>query len=108
VVCLSDFLVDEKVKQLPACNHSFHAHCIDEWLGKHATCPICRTTLAKEEISIAMGLWSARNGERLVWEDRVVNGVPSQASFTRIDMLNTTSTRGSTPSSEVTLDMDRS
>ncbi|XP_009804310.1 RING-H2 finger protein ATL1-like [Nicotiana tabacum] len=28
-VCLSDFKEGEDVKQLPRCNHSFHASCID-------------------------------------------------------------------------------
>ncbi|KAF5471831.1 hypothetical protein F2P56_008597 [Juglans regia] len=27
------------------CNHIFHLHCIDEWLGKTSTCPMCRFLL---------------------------------------------------------------
>ncbi|KAJ1883062.1 hypothetical protein H4R99_001125 [Coemansia sp. RSA 1722] len=40
-VCLEEFSVGEKVRQLP-CRHYFHVLCIDPWLGKRsATCPLC-------------------------------------------------------------------
>ncbi|OIS99931.1 ring-h2 finger protein atl52 [Nicotiana attenuata] len=42
-VCLSDFEEGEEVKQLPRCNHSFHASCIDMWLYSHLDCPMCRS-----------------------------------------------------------------
>ncbi|GJN34331.1 hypothetical protein PR202_gb22981 [Eleusine coracana subsp. coracana] len=29
-------------RQLPACGHAFHEHCIEQWLRVHPTCPICR------------------------------------------------------------------
>ncbi|XVE88649.1 hypothetical protein DITRI_Ditri19aG0086300 [Diplodiscus trichospermus] len=43
VVCLLGFEVDEEVRQLDRCNHSFHAPCIDMWMYSHSNCPICRT-----------------------------------------------------------------
>lgn len=44
-VCLEEFERSggEKCKALPACNHTFHAKCLDAWLSKTPTCPICRT-----------------------------------------------------------------
>ena len=27
------------------CNHVFHAHCINQWLLAHTTCPMCRRAL---------------------------------------------------------------
>ncbi|CAL5394603.1 unnamed protein product [Camellia sinensis] len=42
-VCLSILEEDEMARLLPNCNHTFHAECIDRWLGSHSTCPICRT-----------------------------------------------------------------
>ncbi|CAL5442802.1 RING-H2 finger protein ATL52-like [Camellia sinensis] len=41
-VCLSVFEEGEEVRQLPRCNHSFHAACIDMWLFSHFDCPVCR------------------------------------------------------------------
>ena len=105
-MCLSDYQVDEKIKQLPACNHSFHVHCIDEWLAKNVTCPICRTALTKEEVYNAMELWSTRDGERILWEERVINGAPNQGSLSSVDLSNNSNTRGA-PSNEVAVDMDR-
>ena len=32
---------DEAISQLE-CGHAFHSDCLDMWLVKHATCPICR------------------------------------------------------------------
>ncbi|KUJ14020.1 uncharacterized protein LY89DRAFT_672285 [Mollisia scopiformis] len=31
-----------RVSQLP-CKHQFHFSCIDQWMGAHGTCPMCRT-----------------------------------------------------------------
>ncbi|OWM82317.1 RING-H2 finger protein ATL33-like [Punica granatum] len=45
-VCLSAFAEGEEVKQLSACDHYFHAPCIDTWLSSHANCPVCRASVA--------------------------------------------------------------
>ena len=41
-ICLSEYQPKETLRTIPNCNHYFHANCIDEWLKKKATCPICR------------------------------------------------------------------
>jgi hypothetical protein len=47
---------DEPLRQLPACGHSFHKMCIQQWLETAAAkrlqpgCPYCRTPLAPQEI----------------------------------------------------------
>lgn len=40
-ICLADYLVDERIRTLP-CAHSYHAECIDTWLGSCNNCPLCR------------------------------------------------------------------
>ncbi|XP_011095396.1 NEP1-interacting protein-like 1 [Sesamum indicum] len=41
-ICLQDFKNGECTRLLPSCRHFFHLHCIDEWLTRQASCPICR------------------------------------------------------------------
>ncbi|XP_030469884.1 RING-H2 finger protein ATL74-like [Syzygium oleosum] len=43
VVCLEEFKIGDKCRLLPICRHSFHAECVDAWLLKMASCPICRS-----------------------------------------------------------------
>ncbi|CAK8533953.1 unnamed protein product [Lathyrus sativus] len=41
-ICLSKFEDIEILRLLPKCKHAFHIVCIDHWLEKHSSCPICR------------------------------------------------------------------
>ncbi|KAL6999291.1 RING-type E3 ubiquitin transferase [Sarracenia purpurea var. burkii] len=42
IVCLEDFRSGELTRMLPSCEHRFHLQCIDEWLTRHSSCPVCR------------------------------------------------------------------
>ncbi|KAH1151158.1 hypothetical protein GYH30_044900 [Glycine max] len=44
-VCLQDFQLGETGRSLPHCHHIFHLPCIDMWLMKHGSCPLCRRDL---------------------------------------------------------------
>ncbi|KAL5719208.1 hypothetical protein ACHQM5_012018 [Ranunculus cassubicifolius] len=43
-ICLSEYKPKEILKTIPDCEHCFHAACIDEWLRRNVTCPLCRNS----------------------------------------------------------------
>jgi hypothetical protein len=45
VICLGDYKEKEVLRIIPYCGHTFHLSCIDMWLRKQSTCPVCRLTL---------------------------------------------------------------
>lgn len=47
-VCLNEFEESETLRLIPKCDHVFHPECIDEWLGSHTTCPVCRANLVPQ------------------------------------------------------------
>jgi hypothetical protein len=46
-ICFLEHEVGDKVARLP-CGHFFHCHCIQEWLRKKCTCPVCRYEIETE------------------------------------------------------------
>ncbi|XWS72066.1 hypothetical protein CRYUN_Cryun02cG0009000 [Craigia yunnanensis] len=51
-VCLSKFEDTEILRLLPKCKHAFHIDCIDQWLEKHSSCPLCRQKVNAEDPTI--------------------------------------------------------
>ncbi|GLJ49288.1 hypothetical protein SUGI_1041690 [Cryptomeria japonica] len=57
-ICLTDYVDEDVVRIMPDCAHIFHVACVDEWLRRHPTCPVCRvaspmTTPLSEFIPLA-------------------------------------------------------
>ncbi|KMT00194.1 hypothetical protein BVRB_1g020100 [Beta vulgaris subsp. vulgaris] len=44
-ICLGEYQEKEVLRIMPKCGHSFHLSCIDPWLMKQSTCPVCRLPL---------------------------------------------------------------
>ncbi|KAK8519872.1 hypothetical protein V6N12_003840 [Hibiscus sabdariffa] len=41
-ICIQGLKEGEMTRNLPRCGHMFHLKCIDEWLSRQGTCPMCR------------------------------------------------------------------
>ena len=41
-VCISKFEDSDVLRLLPKCRHAFHMNCIDQWLERQSTFPLCR------------------------------------------------------------------
>ena len=45
LICMESYNIGEFKRTLPKCKHEFHKKCIDKWLKKNCTCPVCRDNL---------------------------------------------------------------
>lgn len=41
-VCLEHVAAGDVLRTLPRCGHKFHVACVDAWLERKATCPLCK------------------------------------------------------------------
>ncbi|KAI4321918.1 hypothetical protein MLD38_035245 [Melastoma candidum] len=44
-ICLQDFEGGEYGRRLPNCGHVFHLGCLDSWLIRSGSCPMCRDSV---------------------------------------------------------------
>ncbi|XP_068640958.1 putative RING-H2 finger protein ATL61 [Aristolochia californica] len=49
-ICLEEVEEKAECRTLPVCEHCFHKQCVDSWLVKKATCPLCRRRLLEEVV----------------------------------------------------------
>jgi hypothetical protein len=47
-ICQDNFYKDQKVKKL-CCKHIYHEECINKWMERSNTCPICRKDIIKKQ-----------------------------------------------------------
>eukprot|EP00123_Amoebidium_parasiticum_P004258 comp15546_c0_seq1/m.12605 comp15546_c0_seq1/g.12605 ORF comp15546_c0_seq1/g.12605 comp15546_c0_seq1/m.12605 type:complete len:173 (-) comp15546_c0_seq1:732-1250(-) len=43
-ICMEDYKVGDQVRCLP-CRHVFHFTCVDDWLERSFTCPLCQAAI---------------------------------------------------------------
>ncbi|CAI9782537.1 unnamed protein product [Fraxinus pennsylvanica] len=65
-VCLSKFEDIEILRLLPKCKHAFHIDCVDQWLEKHSTCPLCRQKVSADDLSEL----TYSNSLRFLWNNQ--------------------------------------
>eukprot|EP00927_Polykrikos_kofoidii_P075281 TRINITY_DN71401_c0_g1_i1.p1 TRINITY_DN71401_c0_g1~~TRINITY_DN71401_c0_g1_i1.p1 ORF type:complete len:246 (-),score=21.00 TRINITY_DN71401_c0_g1_i1:4-741(-) len=46
-VCLDNITVGDSVKSLPCCGNTLHHVCLQAWLERRLTCPLCRSSLRR-------------------------------------------------------------
>lgn len=46
-ICLCLLEASQEVIEMP-CKHIFHSECLEQWLHRHNTCPLCRTRIAAD------------------------------------------------------------
>lgn len=59
-VCLEDLVEGDRVRTISACQHLFHAACLDEWFTRSKTCPTCRQALPAPSVQDMVATYQAR------------------------------------------------
>jgi hypothetical protein len=44
-ICQDSIRLNEVVRRITACDHTFHEGCLSTWFRRHATCPLCRNDI---------------------------------------------------------------
>jgi hypothetical protein len=44
--CPICYETDSVIRQTLSCGHTFHLHCVEQWLRKNSTCPMCRCKIS--------------------------------------------------------------
>ena len=44
-ICLEESVIGEFCQVFSVCSHVFHSKCIDSWLARKLTCPLCRSSV---------------------------------------------------------------
>ncbi|OWZ23418.1 hypothetical protein PHMEG_0001721 [Phytophthora megakarya] len=60
-ICLIEFEDGEDVRNLP-CKHIFHVACIDEWLKRNTSCPMCKSNVDLDAVNITVEAPTGRAG----------------------------------------------
>eukprot|EP00798_Chlamydomonas_sp_ICE-L_P016575 gene16575-22808_t len=115
-VCIMEYGSGDQLRQLPCC-HYFHKDCIDMWMQRNASCPICRHVLVEEHVLAAelqrerlhreterTRRRAARRAQRSTRSERRSDSHRQESSQTTTSATNPT-TEGSTAAASSTTEM---
>jgi hypothetical protein len=69
-ICFCEYSSNTPVKQLP-CKHFYHSECIDQWLTRDNTCPLCKAPVWQQPLSGARLHSRLASGEGTTGTSRV-------------------------------------
>jgi len=46
-ICMSQFKAAERARLSEGCGHAFHGLCIEKWVARKRTCPLCRVAMSE-------------------------------------------------------------
>lgn len=73
-ICLDSFQEGDKCRNIPVCKHLFHAKCVDRWIGKKPTCPVCRTRVDLDPPGLPSSRTSGDDHWKRLWNVNSVEG----------------------------------
>ena len=73
-ICQDDLIEGERIRAINACQHMFHAKCLDEWFRRKLECPLCRVGIETLDPVIPV-IPVATDIERNALTYAVVNGI---------------------------------
>ncbi|XP_057953646.1 probable E3 ubiquitin-protein ligase RHC1A [Malania oleifera] len=62
-ICIERFLLGTEAKQTP-CNHIYHSSCIDDWLARRSSCPVCRQEFSPRDSGARSGVFGVGGSGR--------------------------------------------
>ena len=73
-ICMEDHVVGARATKLP-CGHIYHGACVEAWLAKHCTCPVCRFELDTEDRAYEEGRKRRMSSRRIRYRRSELEGM---------------------------------
>lgn len=51
-ICHEEFIDDDYLREVLLCHHLFHESCLEYWLSKCESCPLCGSVLEREYLRV--------------------------------------------------------
>lgn len=75
IICQELFENDDQVISAISCGHTFHNHCLNQWLENGNTCPSCRVLVDKRKIIERLYFDAPEDSDEVVDESKLQNEI---------------------------------